>query len=182
MLNFAICHQLAILWLLCQVAKTSTSHTQGAASVSPSACNRIASWGLSRIPPYNASQRLATCRLQSLISLYGLRWYCWFILITPSTNPSQPLQKRASPVGIFPSAALTTKRFPAPGRPPKPSYVHQVGRIQLHWKSHQLRILWCNPTASLHWWWCRYWRHIFQCLSKSKQTGRKQQCSAHSRP
>lgn len=37
-------------------------------------------------------------------------------------------------------------------------HVHQVGRIQLQ----------NNPTASLHRWWCRYWRHIFQCLSKSK--------------
>lgn len=129
-------------------------------------------------------------------SCWLLRYIDLFLSIS-STNPSQPPPKKgATPVWISPNAALTTKRFLAPVRQPPaldvcaPSWQDSIGnhtRISEYYgiiREHKRTWYYDtrnNPTASLHRWWCRYWRHIFQCLSKSK-TDREEATSCPARP
>lgn len=127
-------------------------------------------------------------------SCWLLRYIDLFLSIS-STNPSQPPapQKKSHTCVNFSKRCLDNKALPGTCETAPSPRCMCTKLAGFNWKSHQnLRILWFfqrtwyydtpnNPTASLHRWWCRYWRHIFQCLSKSK-TDREEQPVAQRSP
>ena len=126
---------------------------------------------------YKASSACMVC-IDIVDSCWLLRYIDLFLSIS-STNPSQPPQKKEPHLCEFlqtlpwqQSASWHLWDRPQPSMSCAPSWQDSIGnhtRISEYYGIFQRTWYYDtqnNPTASLHRWWCRYWRHIFQCLSK----------------